>query len=169
MLRLNSCSNINQHTRNSERIWYLHSLCLQFCNIAKCTEDAYKQSRAVNKRQTGAMVICSECCYHDNCNIQGCGGSFVGRIVFNHYILYFVDLLTLIVYGECYFCVNENIYTRPLRYVHNRFCMNRTTFRDLWVGGVLVETCIIALRRSTFLKKRTNPFRYQIQFCIWAN
>ena len=34
------------------------------------------------------------------------------------------------------------------------FCMNRTTFREPWVGGVLVKTCIIALRRSTFLKEK---------------
>jgi len=27
----------------------------------------------------------------------------------------------------------------------------------------------IALRRSTFLKGKTNPSRYQIQLCIWAN
>ena len=35
------------------------------------------------------------------------------------------------------------------------FCMNRTTFRDMWVGGVFVKTYIIALRRSTFLKEKT--------------
>ena len=32
--------------------------------------------------------------------------------------------------------------------------MNRTTFRDPWVGEVLVKTCFIALRRSTFLKEK---------------
>jgi len=32
--------------------------------------------------------------------------------------------------------------------------MIRTTFRDLWVGGVSVKTCIIARRRSTFLKEK---------------
>jgi len=32
--------------------------------------------------------------------------------------------------------------------------MNRTTFRDLWVIRVLVKTCIIALRQSTFLKEK---------------
>jgi len=32
--------------------------------------------------------------------------------------------------------------------------MNRTTFRDPSVDGVLVQTCIIALRRSTFLKEK---------------
>jgi len=30
------------------------------------------------------------------------------------------------------------------------FCMNSTTFHDLWVGGVLVKTCIIVLHWSTF-------------------
>ena len=30
------------------------------------------------------------------------------------------------------------------------------------MGGVLVKTCIIALRRPTFLKRTTNPQRYQI-------
>ena len=34
------------------------------------------------------------------------------------------------------------------------FCMNRMTFRDPSVGGVLVKTWIIALRRSTFLKEK---------------
>jgi len=32
--------------------------------------------------------------------------------------------------------------------------MNRTTFRDPWMGGVLVKTCIIALRQSTFSKEK---------------
>ena len=32
--------------------------------------------------------------------------------------------------------------------------MNRTTFRDSWVGGVLVKTGIIVFRRSTFLKEK---------------
>ena len=32
--------------------------------------------------------------------------------------------------------------------------MKRTTFRDLWVGGVSVKTCIIVLCRSTFLKEK---------------
>ena len=31
--------------------------------------------------------------------------------------------------------------------------MNRTTFRDLWVGGVSMKTCKIARRRSTYLKQ----------------
>jgi len=47
--------------------------------------------------------------------------------------------------------------------------MNRTTFRDLWVRGVLVKTCIISLRQSYLFKSKTNPSHYQIQFCIWAN
>ena len=41
------------------------------------------------------------------------------------------------------------IYIRPLNTVENKcdaFCMNRMTFRDLSVGGVLVKTCIIVLR-----------------------
>jgi len=54
-------------------------------------------------------------------------------------------------------CPYINIYIRPLNSVQincGSFCMNRTTFRDPWVGGVLVKTCIIALRRSTFLKEK---------------
>ena len=31
------------------------------------------------------------------------------------------------------------------------------------------KTCIIALRRSTFLKEKPNPPRYQLQFSIWAD
>jgi len=34
--------------------------------------------------------------------------------------------------------------------------MNRTTFRDLSVGGVMVKTCITTLRRSTFLKEKQS-------------
>jgi len=30
------------------------------------------------------------------------------------------------------------------------------------VDGVLVKTCIIALRRSTFLKEQTNPSRFHV-------
>ena len=46
------------------------------------------------------------------------------------------------------------------------FCMNRTTFRDPWVGGVLVKTCIIALRRSTFLKEKQihNVIKFSLLF-----
>ena len=54
-------------------------------------------------------------------------------------------------------CPYINIYIRPLNSVQincRSFCMNRTTFIDHWVGGVLVKTCIIALRRSTFLKEK---------------
>ena len=40
--------------------------------------------------------------------------------------------------------------------------MNRTTYRDLWVGGVLVKTCIIARRRSTFLKEK--QIHYVLKF-----
>jgi len=51
-----------------------------------------------------------------------------------------------------------NIFTFvPLSSVQNKcgsFCTNRTTFPDLWVGGVLVKTCIISLLRSTFLKEK---------------
>lgn len=55
----------------------------QFCNIATCADDAYKQQTVVQKRENGgnAMVICSECCFYDNCNIEGCGGTFVGKIL----------------------------------------------------------------------------------------
>ena len=35
-----------------------------------------------------------------------------------------------------------------------RFIMHEPTFRDFWVGGALVKTCIIALRRSTYLKAK---------------
>ena len=46
------------------------------------------------------------------------------------------------------------------------FCMNRTIFRDPWVGGVLVKTCIIALRRSTFLKEKQihNVIKFSFLF-----
>ena len=53
--------------------------------------------------------------------------------------------------------INLYIYICPLNSVQNKcdsFCMNRTTFRDLWVGGVIVKTCIIVLRWSTFLKEK---------------
>jgi len=68
--------------------------------------------------------------------------------------------------------LNIIFYIRPLSSVHNKcgsFCMNRTTFRDLRVSGVLVKIFIIALCRTTFLKENTNSSRYQIQFCIWPN
>ena len=44
------------------------------------------------------------------------------------------------------------------------FCMNRTTFRDPWVAGV--KTCIIALRRSTFLKEKQihNVIKFSLLF-----
>ena len=46
-------------------------------------------------------------------------------------------------------------------YLHKcSFWMNRATFRDLWAGGVSLKTCIIALRRSTFFKRNTNPSRF---------
>ena len=43
------------------------------------------------------------------------------------------------------------------------FCMNSTTLRDLWVGGVLVNTCIIELRRLTFLKEK-KQIHHVIEF-----
>ena len=54
------------------------------------------------------------------------------------------------------------IYIRPLSSVRIRVHF-AWTFRDLWVGGVLVKTCINALCRFNFLKRKTNPLRYQIQ------
>ena len=45
--------------------------------------------------------------------------------------------------------------------------MNRTTFRDLWVGGVFVKTSIIALRRSTFLKQK--QIHHVIKFSFFCN
>jgi len=47
--------------------------------------------------------------------------------------------------------------------------MNRTTFRDLWVGGVLVKNMYYCTMFIYFIKRKTNPLRYQIQFCIRAN
>jgi len=44
--------------------------------------------------------------------------------------------------------------------------MNRTTFRDLWVGG---EHVLLRFVDLLFKKEKTNPLRHQIQFCIWAN
>ena len=63
--------------------------------------------------------------------------------------------------------IKHTIYIRPLSSVNcGSFCMNRTTFRDPWVGGVLVKTCIIALRRSTFLKEKQihNVIKYSFLF-----
>jgi len=51
------------------------------------------------------------------------------------------------------------IYIRPLSIVQNKFasfCMNRTIFRDLWVGGVLVKTCIIGFVDLLFKKKNKS-------------
>ena len=44
--------------------------------------------------------------------------------------------------------------------------MNRTTFRDPWVGGVFVKTCIIALCQSTFLKEKQihNVIKFSFLF-----
>ena len=44
------------------------------------------------------------------------------------------------------------------------FCMNRTTFRDPWVGGVLVKTCIIEFRQSTFLKEKQIKIKFSFLF-----
>jgi len=38
--------------------------------------------------------------------------------------------------------------------------MNRTTFGDLWVGGVLVKTFIFALQQSTFFKEKQIHYLY---------
>ena len=46
------------------------------------------------------------------------------------------------------------------------FCMNRTTFRDSWMGGVLVKTCIIALRRSNFLKENKSTTLSNLVFYL---
>ena len=39
----------------------------------------------------------------------------------------------------------------------------RTTFRDLWVGGVLVKHVLFRFVDLLF-ERKTNPSRYQIQF-----
>ena len=60
-----------------------------------------------------------------------------------------------------------NIYIRHLSSVQNKcgpFCMTRTTFRDLCVGGVLVKTCINALCRSTFLKDK--QINHNVEFNV---
>jgi len=60
-----------------------------------------------------------------------------------------------------------NIYIRLLSSVRNRcgsFCMNRATFRDLCVGGVLVKTCIYCAP-SIYCFKRKNP--KPSHFWIW--
>ena len=46
------------------------------------------------------------------------------------------------------------------------FCRNRTTFRDPWVGGVLVKTYIIALRRSTFVKEKKSTTLSNLVFYL---
>ena len=48
-----------------------------------------------------------------------------------------------------YMCLLSSV-----QYKCGSFCMNRTTFRDLWVGGVSMKACITALCRSTFLKEK---------------
>jgi len=40
--------------------------------------------------------------------------------------------------------------------------MNRTIIRDLWVGRVLVKTCIMAFRQSTVLNEK--QIHYVIKF-----
>ena len=45
-------------------------------------------------------------------------------------------------------------------------CMKRTTFHDTWVGGVLVKTWIIALRRSTFWKKNKSTTSSNLVFYL---
>ena len=53
--------------------------------------------------------------------------------------------------------MRSSIYICPLSSVQNKcgsFWINRFVLRDLGVGGVLVKTCIIALRQSTFLKEK---------------
>ena len=47
--------------------------------------------------------------------------------------------------------------------------MNHTTFHDLWVGGDLVKTFIIALHRSTFLKEKQIHHIIKFSFSFWAN
>ena len=92
-----------------------------------------------------------------------------------HHMSTIFDLFMLIseIYKKC--CVNDKTETKQCVLVEyiweyiwiftlvswalyknkcGSFCMNRTTFRDLWVGGVSMKTCIIALRRSTFWKEK---------------
>ena len=63
---------------------------------------------------------------------------------------------------------NTHIFTfvRWVLYTINSrsFCMNRTTFHDLW--GENMYYCASSIY---IFKRKTNPLRYQIQFCIWAN
>ena len=62
---------------------------------------------------------------------------------------------------QCYYIVIFT-FVRWALYKTNcgSFCMNRTTFRDPWPGGVLVKTCIIALRRSTLHGFAASPIAF---------
>ena len=52
----------------------------------------------------------------------------------------------------CYYVIFTFVSWALYKIKYGSFCMNRTAFRDLWAGVVLVKTCNIALRWSTFLK-----------------
>ena len=66
-----------------------------------------------------------------------------------HYVYTFVS-------SSIYICLGSSVLN-----LCGSFCINGMTFHDLWVDRVLVKTCscIIGLRRATFLK--TNK-RYHI-------
>ena len=56
-----------------------------------------------------------------------------------------------------------------VRWALYKIYMNRTTFRDLWVDVVLVKTCIIAPRRSTFLEEKQIQHVIKISFVFGQN
>ena len=63
---------------------------LQECKIADCAEDVYEYTISTTKQPKNKttqytrfkrdLVVCTECCYNDTCNVKGCGSSVYGML-----------------------------------------------------------------------------------------
>ncbi|XP_060598711.1 uncharacterized protein LOC132752408 [Ruditapes philippinarum] len=46
---------------------------LDYCKLQLCNKNAYGDGNSRKKRVDNDLVLCSECCFQDSCNAEGCG------------------------------------------------------------------------------------------------